>query len=158
MRIISKLIFIVAIVFGVLGIREYIRDAAYAKASIVVKATVISAKVKPNPFKAVGSINLLLSYMRDGVIDSIEHNYTELYSIQHPLPSIETIKGTSYYVRYVPKAQSSVAIPNWFIVSRNEKFEAMYGRTEFGQMANCILLGCIVLLFRKQKKVKPALQ
>lgn len=152
MRVFSKILFTIGIVFGIFGIREYIRDDAYRKASIVVKATVISADVKPNPFKAVGSIHLLLNYMHDGVAEMLTYNYTEFYSTNNPLPSFEAIKLLSYYVRYIPKEKKSDSIPNWVIVSRNEKFDAMYGRTWFGHMATCILLGFIIKLFSSRRR------
>jgi hypothetical protein len=41
---------------------------------------------------------------------------------------------------------------NWVIVSRNEKFDAMYGRTWFGHMATCILLGFIIKLFSSRRR------
>ncbi len=157
MRIISILLFIIGIIFGLFGVRSYWRDDAYAKASTVVKASVISAEVKPMSGKAVGSIRLVLSYMRDGVADSIEHNFSEAYSDKDPLPTEEELKAASPYVRYMPREKRSKTIPNWVLVSNNGEFESGYGRSSFGQMFTFILLGLMVSIFgRKRLNKIPA--
>ncbi|WP_332021537.1 hypothetical protein, partial [Kaistella sp.] len=69
MRIISVILISLGILFGYFGVRSYLRDDAYAKASVVVKSSVKWAEVIPNPWKSTVSIKLMLSYMRDGVPD-----------------------------------------------------------------------------------------
>lgn len=62
MRIIGVIFIILGILAGLLGVRSYLRDDAYAKASTTVKAFVKSAEVKPMSGKAVGSIRLVLAF------------------------------------------------------------------------------------------------
>ena len=80
MKLIAIIFIILGIISCLLGVRSYLRDDAYAKASVVVKSSVKWAEVKPNPWKSTVSIKLMLSYMRDGVPDSVEHNYSLFYS------------------------------------------------------------------------------
>lgn len=117
------------------------------------KASVQTAEVKPMSGKAIASIRLTLTYFRDDVADSIEHNFSESYSIKNPLPSIDKLKAATYYVRYVPKEKRTEKIPNWVLVSSNEEFDGLYGRSSFGQMFTCILLGFMIKLFGKRKRV-----
>lgn len=153
MRIISIILIITGIIFGLFGVRSYWRDDAYAKASIIVKASVISAEVKPMSGKAVASIRLVLSYKRDGGLDSLEHHYSEAYSSQNPLPTVEKLKAASPCVRYVPKDKRSKMSPNWVLVSDNGEFEGWYGRSSFMQMFTFILLGIMVRMFGKKRQI-----
>lgn len=102
--------------------------------------------------KAVGSIYLVLTFLRDGVEDIIEHNYSESYSIDDPLPSIEELSAASYYVRYVPKEKRSEKFPDWVLVTSNGEFDALYGRSSFGQMFTFILLGFMIKFFGIRNK------
>jgi hypothetical protein len=157
MRIISIILIIIGIIFGLLGVRSYLRDKSYEEASIAVKASVISAEVKPMSGKAVASIHIYLSYMRDGVADSIKYNFSEVYSDKDPLPTEEELKAAPPYVRYVPEEKRSKTIPNWVMVSSNGEFDGLYGRSLFGQMFTFILLGLMVSIFgRKRLNKMPA--
>jgi len=153
MKVIGILLIIIGIVSGLLGVRSYMRDGAYAKASVVVKSSVKWAEVKPNPWKSTVSIKLMLSYIRDGVPDSLEHNYSQFYSKDEPLPTIEKLKAAPPYVRYVPEEKKSEKIPNWVLVSNNGEFEGLYGRSLFVQMFTFILLGIMVRMFFRKKQV-----
>lgn len=151
MKIISVILISIGIIFGMFGIRSYMRDNAYAEASIVVKASVKSAEIKPNPWKAVGSIKTVLTYMRDGVADSLEYHFTEAYTINDSLPTEDEIKATSFYVRYVPAETRSERIPNWVIVNNNGEFQGWYGQSQFGQMFNFVLIGYMIRMFARKK-------
>lgn len=152
MKTISIILIVVGIIFGLLGVRSYWRDNAYEKASTAVRASVKSAEVKPMSGKAVGSIRLVLTYLHDGMEDSIEHNYTEVYTVNNPLPTVEELKASSLYVRYVPKQKRSEKVPNWVLVSSDGEFDGMYGRSLFGQMFTFILVGFMIKLFGRRKQ------
>lgn len=153
MRIISVILISLGILFGIFGFRSYLRDDRYVKASVVVKASVISAKVEPNPWKNVDHVRLVLLYMRDGVTDSIENNYTDVYSKDELRTSEEELKAATHYVRYVPKEKRSKNIPNWVMVNSNGEFEGFYGLSSFGQMFSFILLGFMVRRFGRKKSI-----
>lgn len=102
--------------------------------------------------KAVGSIRLVLTYLYDGMEDSIEHNFTEAYTVNKPLPTVEELKASSLYLRFVPKQKRSEKVPNWVLVSSNGKFDGMYGRSLFGQMFTFILVGFMIRLFGRRKQ------
>lgn len=128
MREISNFFFKVGIVFGLLGIRKYWREHLYVKASIVEKAKVLSAYVKPNPFKAIGSIRMELTFMREGRFDTVEYDFSET-----------AYKAKTYYVRFVPRKNRREWIPNWLIVGNEQKFDGHYGRTPNGLLLLLIL-------------------
>lgn len=128
MRVISNFFFKVGIVFGLLGIRKYWREHLYVKASIVEKAKVLSAYVKPNPFKAIGSIRMELTFMREGRFDTVEYDFSET-----------AYKAKTYYVRFVPRKNRREWIPNWLIVGNEQKFDGHYGRTPNGLLLLLIL-------------------
>ncbi len=151
MKAISIISIFVGVIFGSLGIRSYLRDNAYKKASITVKASVKSVDIKPMSGKAVASIRRVLYYIRDGVADSTEQNYSELYTNNNPLPSEEELKSKSLYVRYVPKnRRSETAFPDRVLVSSDEEYEGYYNRAMFGQMFAVLLLGLMIRLWRRK--------
>lgn len=157
MRVISNFFFIVGIVFGLLGIRKYWREHLYVKASIVEKAKVLSAYVKPNPFKAISSIRMELTFMREGRFDTIEYNFSETYSINNPLPTETAYKAKTYYVRFVPRKNRREWIPNWLIVGNEQKFDGHYGRTQFGIMFTLFLLGLMIRKFGRMRRTPNGL-
>lgn len=153
MRTIGIIIIIIGILFGIFGVRSYLRDDRYVKASVVVKASVISAEVEPNPWKNVDHVRLVLSYMRDGVTDSIENNYTDVYSKDDARVSEEELKAATHYVRYVPKEKRGENIPNWVIANSTGEFEGSFGRSSFVQMFTLILLGFMIRMFGRKRSV-----
>ena len=152
MRIIGIVLIIIGIIFGLLGARSYLRDKSYEEASTVVKASVKSVEVKPNPWKAMGSISLVLSYMRDGIADSAKHNFTEAYSNNIPLPTEEELKAASYYVHYVPnEMRNETSYPYRVMVSNNARYEGFYNRALFRQMFTFILMGFMIRMLGRKK-------
>lgn len=146
------------ILSGLLGVRSYLRDEAYAKASVVVKASVTSAEVKPMSGKAVGSIRLMLSYMRDGAMENLEHNFSKAYSNSDPLPTVRELKAATLYIRYVPKEKRSKDIPDWVMVSNKDKHYGSYGESAFGWMIKFLILGIFLIVYsRVRKKNRQAL-
>lgn len=152
MRIIGFILIIFGIISGLLGVRSYLRDDAYAKASTTVKASVKSAEVKPMSGKAVGSIRLVLAFLRDGVKDTLEHNFSEAYSVNDPLPTLEELYAASLYVRYVPKEKRSKNTPDWVMVSNKDKHDGVNGRSGFSWMINFFLLGILLIIYSRIRK------
>ena len=147
MRIVGNILILIGIVFGVLGVRSYLRDDRYAKSSVVAKASVISVQIEPNRWKNVDHVRLVLGYVRDGVKDSIENNFSDVYSDSRNRLTEERLRSATYYVRYVPKENRGQKIPDWVIVNQTGEFEVSYGRSSFGHMATLILLGFLMRMF-----------
>ena len=152
MKVIGILLILLGIISGLLGVRSYLRDDAYAKASVVVKSSVKWAEVKPNPWKSTVSIKLMLSYMRDGVPDSLEHNYSQFYSKDEPLPTVEKLKEATPWVRYVPKEKRSKNIPDWVMVSNKSKHHGVYGQTGFSWMLNFLIPGIFLIIYSRVRR------
>ena len=153
MRIIGTILIIFGILSGLLGVRSYLRDSAYAKASTTVKASVKSAEVKPMSGKGVASIRMVLAFLRDGVEDTLENSYAQAYSINDdPLPTPEELNTASLYVRYVPKEKRSKNIPDWVMVSSKDKHDGVYGRTGFSWMLKFLILGIFLIIYSRVRR------
>ncbi len=152
MKAIGILFIIFSILSGLLGVRSYLRDDAYAKASVVVNSSVKWAEVKPNPWKSTVSIKLMLIYMRDGVADSLEHNYSQFYSKDNPLPTIEKLKAATPPIRYLPKEKRSKNIPDWVMVSNKDKHDGAYGQTGFSWMLKFLIPGIFLIIYSRVRK------
>lgn len=150
MRILGILLILPGIISGLLGVRSYLRDTAYARESIVVPSSVKWAEVKPNPWKSTVSIKLMLSYMRDGIPDSLEHNYSQFYSNDEPLPTVEKLKAATPHIRYVPKEKRTKNIPDWVMVSSKEQHDGVYGRSSFSWMINFFISGIFLIIYSKK--------
>ena len=152
MKTIGILFIIFSILSGLFGVRSYLRDDAYAKESVVVQSSVKWAEVKPNPWKSTVSIKLMLIYMRDGVPDSLEHNYSQFYSNDEPMPTVDKLKSATPHVRYLPKAKRSKNIPDWVMVSSKDKHDGAYGQTGFDWMLNFLIPGIFLIIYSRVKK------
>ena len=152
MRIIGTILIIFGILAGLLGVRSYLRDDAYAKKSVVVQSSVKWAEVKHNPWKSTVSIKLMLSYMRDGVPDSLEHNYSQFYSNNEPLPTVEKLKTVTPSIRYVPKEKRSRNTPDWTMVSNKDKHDGVYGRSGFSWMFTFLIPGIMLIFYKRARK------
>ncbi len=155
MKIISVVLISIGILSGLLGTKSFWRDQAYEKASIPVKGSVEWLEFKPMSGKAVASIAIMLSYIRDGIVDSTEHQFSILYTTSDPLPTEEELKAAPYYVRYVPKEKrNETTFPNRVMVSNGLAYEGFYNHALFGQMFTFILLGLMIRLFGRKKQLK----
>lgn len=152
MKAIGILFIIFSILSGLLGVRSYLRDDAYAKASVVVNSSVKWAEIKPNPWKSTVSIKRMLIYMRDGVADSLEHNCSQFYSKDNPLPTIEKLKAATPHIRYVPKEKRSKNIPDWVMVSNKDKHDGVYGQTGFGWMFKFLIVGIFLIFYSRVRR------
>lgn len=151
MKTLSIILIAIGVIFGTFGVRSYLRDEAYAQASVVEKASVLSAEVTPNPWKNVDGVRLVLTYKRDGVADTLTHTYSEVYSENDPRISEEKLQATPFFVRYVAKENRSEKIPDWVIVDSTGAFEGFYGQTSFGHMFTFFLIGIMVRMFGRKK-------
>lgn len=150
MKIIGLLFLISSIIFCLLGLRSYRRDKAYAKESVVSKSSVKWVEIKPNSGgKPVASITLMLSYRRDDVIDSFEHNFPLFFSKEEPLPTIERLKAATPYVRYLPGEKRNKNIPDWVMVSSKDNYEGLYGESWFNWMFKSLALGIMLLIYNR---------
>lgn len=151
MKILSNLLIAIGVIFGIVGVRSYLRDDAYAQESVVEKASILSAEVTPNPWKNVDGVRLVLTYNRDGVADTLTHTYSEVYSKNDLRITEEKLQAIPFFVRYVPKENRSEKIPDWVIVDSTGEFEGFYGQTSFGQMFTFFLIGIMVRMFGRKK-------
>jgi hypothetical protein len=151
MKILSKILIAIGVIFGIVGVRSYLRDDAYAQESVVEKASILSAEVTPNPWKNVDGVRLVLTYNRDGVADTLTHTYSEVYSKNDLRITEEKLQAIPFFVRYVPKENRSEKIPDWVIVDSTGEFEGFYGQTSFGQMFTFFLIGIMVRMFGRKK-------
>ncbi len=152
MKTIGILFIIFSILSGLFGVRSYLRDDAYAKESVVVQSSVKWAEVKPNPWKSTVSIKLMLIYMRDGVPDSLEHNYSQFYSNDEPMPTVDKLKSATPHVRYLPKAKRSKNIPDWVMVSSKDKHDGAYGQTGFSWMLKFLIPGIFLIIYSRVRR------
>lgn len=152
MRIVGTILIISGILGGLLALWSYRRDEAYAKASVAVKAYVRSAEVKPMSGKAVGSIRLVLAFLRDGVEDTLEYSYSETFSIHDPLPTVEELKARTPYVRYVPRENKRNSIPDWVMVSNKDRHSGANGEPAFWWMFRLILFGVLLSIYSRVRK------
>ena len=158
MKVVGILFIILGIISGLFGVRSYLRDDAYAKASVVAESTVKWAKVEPNSSgKTNASISLMLLYMRDGVLDSLEETYPQFFSREEPLPTVEELKSRKLHIRYVPKTNRAKNIPDWVMVSNKDEHYGLYGRSGFKWMFSFITAGILFLVYNRvrRKNRKP---
>jgi len=151
MQTISKLCVILGIVLGLFGLRSFWRDYGYRKASTAVKAEVISVEV--NEVKStVSQIVYTLVFIRDNYPDTIIHTTSRNHNFMDPLPSLETLKMATKYVRYVPdNKKADTAFPERFYVIDNSSdyYESM-GRSWFLNMTIFIFFGYMIKPWRLQ--------
>lgn len=87
-----------------LGILSNWREYDYVSKTTYSKARIISVKVtKPRSGKAVAHIEYVLTYKRDGNIDTLPLETTRAFLDTEPIPSIETLKKETFYIHYIPK-------------------------------------------------------
>lgn len=147
MRIISTVLIVIGILFGLFGVRSYWCDHRYEKASIVTKSTIASVRIEPVR-DGLSNILYTLTYRRDGTTDTTEYKITEAYTNKNPLPAIEQLQAATLYVQYVPKdKRGETAYPYRVMISSDGLYPGTFGRGFFGQMFIFILMGFMVRLF-----------
>lgn len=148
----GKILIILGVVFGLLGIRSLWREYKFQQIVTTAKANVLSLETKPFSGKALSSIQYKLVYQHDDVLDTISYATTEEYSIKEPLPSLEELKAVDFYVHYVPKSkQSETAFPDRIYINNYSIYKAEYRLSFFVNMLFCFV---VALFFRTKKSIK----
>lgn len=148
----GKILIILGVVFGILGIRSLWREYKYHQVVTTAKTNVLSVETKPFSGKAVASIQYKLVYQHDYTPDTISYSTTEEYSTKEPLPSLEELKAVDFYVHYVPKSkQSKTAFPNRIYINNDSIYKAEYRLSFFVNMLFCFV---VALFFRTKKSIK----
>lgn len=167
---IGKALMVLGVLFGLLGISSVWKDYTYRKASVVVKAQILSTEIKDirakhgNYYlKPTHHIDQQLTFLRDGSIDTITLKsnfmlYTEGRFIDNPnpVPTVEQLMKLEKYVRYVPKSkQSETTFPDRIDINNDGVYEANYRLSFFFNMLFCFIFGRILnLFFREKNKFK----
>lgn len=164
---ISKALIVLGVVFGLLGISSVWKDYTYRKASVVVKAQILSVVIKDirtkhgNYYlKPTHNINQQLSFLRDGSRDTITLKsvfllYTEGKTTKNPnpVPTVEQLMRQVKYVRYVPESKKKeTAFPDRIDINDNGEYEAQHKISYFLKMLFCFVFGGILHLFFRTKK------
>ena len=148
----GKILIILGVVFGLLGIRSLWREYKYHQVVTTAKANVLFVETKPFSGKAVASIRYKLVYQHDYATDTIPYSTTEEYSIKEPLPSSEELKALDFYVHYVPKTkQSETTFPDRIYINNDSIYKAEYRFSFFVNMLFCFIFGGILNLFFRTK-------
>ncbi len=162
----GKLIIIIGIIFGLLGISSAWKDYTYRKASVVVKAEIASAEINDirtkhgNYYlKPTHHIHQSLVFLRDGKMDTIllKSNfllYTEgrFLDNPNPVPEVDQLMKQDKYVRYVPdNKKKETAFPDRIDINSDGIYEAEYRFTFFVYMMFCFV---VALFFRTRKSIK----
>jgi predicted GH43/DUF377 family glycosyl hydrolase len=162
----GKILFVLGVVFGLLGIWSVWRDYTYRKASVVVKAEVLSAEIKDirtkytNYYlKPTHHITHHLAFERDGVIDTLIDKsnfllYTGDKTIKNPnpIPTVEQLMKQEKYVRYVPESKKNeTAFPDRIDINNDGKYVTEHRLSFFLKMLFCFVFGGILNLFFRTK-------
>jgi hypothetical protein len=154
MRIISTVLIVIGILFGLFGVWTFWREYGFERARVVTKGTVSSVRTEP---VRNGLTNILytITFLRDGATDSIEHKLTEQWTDSNPLPTLEQLQAQTFFIHYVPKEKRSKTVyPKRVMVLDSEDYPRFYYPTAFGQMFTFILIGFMVRLFFPKKRVQ----
>ncbi|MCR6641114.1 MAG: hypothetical protein NVV82_19500 [Sporocytophaga sp.] len=124
--------------------KSFWSDWRYEKASISVKADVVSLEIKPVK-PTVAKLIYVLAYMRDSKIDTIVHTKNVNYNLDKPLPSIEKLKAEPQYIRYVPESNlKQTSFPNRIIVNKDGAYDGVFRYSNFLIAFVCGLIGYIL--------------
>lgn len=139
-------------VFGLFGVWSFWRDFRYEKARTVTQAKIASVKIEPIR-SGLSNILYTLTYLRDGVADTIEHKITEQFTTKNPLPPIAQLQSQTFYIHYVPEERKNEAsFPNRVMVLESKTYPGFYNRASFGQMVTFTLMGFMARLFYLKKQ------
>ncbi|HMU59977.1 MAG TPA: hypothetical protein PKD42_17015 [Chitinophagaceae bacterium] len=164
---IGKALMVLGVVFGLLGISSVWKDYTYRKASVVIKAQILSVEIKDirvkhgNYYlKPTHHIDQQLTFLRDGSIDTITLKsnfilYTEARHLDNPnpVPTVEKLMNKKKYVRYVPTInKNETAFPDRIDINDNGEYEAQHKISYFFNMLFCFIFSGILHLFFRTKK------
>ncbi|MGV6945257.1 hypothetical protein [Sphingobacterium kyonggiense] len=164
MKYAGKVLIILGVVYGLFGIRSFLREYSYQKGSIVVKATILSVEIKDNRtngnyyLKPTHHITHHLRFLRDGNMDTLSEKsnfllYPEGKTINNPnkIPSVGQLMKQEKYVRYVPKSKKKeTSFPDRIDINNNGEYESFNSFQYFFSMASMMLLGLLIRYFSKK--------
>lgn len=162
----AKLLLILGVIFGLLGLRSFWRDYTYRKASVVVKAKIFSAEIKDirtngNYYlKPTHHITHHFAFLKDGIMDTLTDKvnfllYTEgrYFDNPNPIPTVEQLMKQDRYVRYVPKSKrNETAFPDRIDINNNGEYTAQHSVSFFYNMLFCFVAGGILSRFFRSQK------
>jgi len=160
----GKVLIILGVVYGLFGIRSFLREYSYQKGSIVVKATILSVEIKDirtngNYYlKPTHHITYHLRFLRDGNMDTLSEKsnfllYPDGTTINNPnkIPSVGQLMKQEKYVRYVPKSKKKeTSFPDRIDINNNGEYESFNSFQFFISMVSMILLGLLIRSFSKK--------
>ncbi|MCK9453393.1 MAG: hypothetical protein M0Q90_16985 [Bacteroidales bacterium] len=166
----GKILIIIGIIFGLLGISSVWKDYTYRKASVVVKGKILSVEIKDirakygNYYlKPTHHIDQHLTFLRDGSMDTITLKsnfllYTKGKTTKNPnpIPTVEQLMKHEKYVRYVPESKKNETVfPERIDINNNREYVAQHRTSFFFNMVFCFVFGGILnLFFRTKKSIK----
>lgn len=164
MKIASKVLIILGVVYGLFGIRSVWREYSYQKGSIVAKASILSVEIKDirtngNYYlKPTHRITHHLSFLRDGKMDTLAEKsnfllYPEGKTINNPnkIPTVGELMKQEKYIRYVPiSKKKETSFPHRIDINNNGEFQSFIRFQHFISMAIMMLLSFSIRYFSKK--------
>lgn len=141
MKKLGILLYVLGTISFLLGLRTFLREYSYLKASEVVAAEVYSVETEPVK-STVTRVNYRLTYPRENKIDTVFFSTPINHTDADPLPGIEQLKVEKKYVRYVPthKHQDTVYFDHVYANDTGE-YEGTFGLSSFVRMAVLLFIG-----------------
>lgn len=140
MKTIITLLRILAIVIGLFGVLQLFREYKHRKASTAVKARVLSVELEPVR-DALTNIHYSLQFLKDGRYDTMQHKVTQSYTNKKPLPSIEELKTTVFYLHYIPEDKKQrTPYADRLYINNSEEIDLPWGYSPFTIMFFLFLL------------------
>jgi hypothetical protein len=144
MKIVSNILIGLGVVFGIFAVRAIWRNYSYQKASVVVKAQLVSVELE-NIKPTVAKIFYTLTFVRDGYTDTIINSDMKVHYKDDPLPSIEKLKMEPQYIRYVPASNlEQTSFPNRIIVNKDGEYDGVFRYSNFLTAFVCGFIGYIL--------------
>jgi hypothetical protein len=155
MKIVSNILIGLGVIFGIFAVRAIWRNYSYQKASVVVKAQLVSVELE-NIKPTVAKIFYTLTFVRDGYTDTIINSDMKVHYKDDPLPSMEELKSVTRYVRYVPiDNRTKTAFPDQIIINENGEYEHSYMLSYLVYMMVCGLFAYMLRPRLKSDRFLP---
>lgn len=127
----SNTLLILALIFVLFGGRSYWREYKHRRASVSIKVDVSSVIIKPIR-NGLSTVYYTLTFIRDGVKDTLEHKITHVYTVENPLPSKEDLQSAQFFVHYIPESKKSkTPFPNRIFINNTAEYDLVYGKSCF---------------------------
>jgi hypothetical protein len=143
MRKVGIFFLVFGAVSAVFAIRSTWRNYQFMQASTLEEASVDSVYIKPIR-SALSSISYTLRYMGEDSVQLLQHKVTKHHTIHDPLPSLEELKSSKFYIRYVPRvASSNAGFSDWVLVRDHQDFSDMYAVAHIFQAISMAAIGAL---------------